>query len=328
MIRRLIILLLIVGCEETTAPIPTHGCLDSQATNYDATASIDNNSCTYIDSCGVIDIDITNDCVKDCADEWGGDAVIDGCGVCGGEGSAFDANFETTWELYYGQFHPISWTSSENIRWVQASLELLRSFILYGGKRVVMAGSCAEYDWNYGDCSEYLTPLKPATLYGTCKHSLQDILSMYTKQAGISSAWGRIFFLYGPHEHHSRLVSHVISSLLQNKEAVCSSGTQIRDFMYVEDVASAFVSLLDSSVEGPVNICSGQPISVKEVVTLIGKKIGLPGLIKFGTHLATNEPPLLIGDNGRLFDEVKWKQPTDISKGIDKSIGWWRKQFA
>jgi nucleoside-diphosphate-sugar epimerase len=220
------------------------------------------------------------------------------------------------------------WTSSENIRWVQASLELLRSFILYGGKRVVMAGSCAEYDWNYGDCSEYLTPLKPATLYGTCKHSLQDILSMYTKQAGISSAWGRIFFLYGPHEHHSRLVSHVISSLLQNKEAVCSSGTQIRDFMYVEDVASAFVSLLDSSVEGPVNICSGQPISVKEVVTLIGKKIGLPGLIKFGTHLATNEPPLLIGDNGRLFDEVKWKQPTDISKGIDKSIGWWRKQFA
>ena len=115
MIRRLIILLLIVGCEETTAPIPTHGCLDSQATNYDATASIDNNTCTYIDSCGVIDIDKTNDCVKDCADEWGGDAVIDGCGVCGGEGSAFDANFETTWELYYGQFHPISWTSSENI---------------------------------------------------------------------------------------------------------------------------------------------------------------------------------------------------------------------
>ena len=59
MIRRLIILLLIVGCEETTAPTPTHGCLDGQATNYDATASIDNNTCTYIDSCGVIDIDFS-----------------------------------------------------------------------------------------------------------------------------------------------------------------------------------------------------------------------------------------------------------------------------
>ena len=72
MIRRLIILLLIVGCEEPSQ----HGCLDGQATNYDATASIDNNTCTYIDSCGVIDIDITNDCVQDCAGVWGGDAVL------------------------------------------------------------------------------------------------------------------------------------------------------------------------------------------------------------------------------------------------------------
>ena len=95
MIRRLIILLLIVGCEEPSQ----HGCLDSQATNYDATASIDNNSCTYIDSCGVVDIDLTNDCVQDECGVWGGDGAeenydcdgncmveIDGCGVCGGSG--------------------------------------------------------------------------------------------------------------------------------------------------------------------------------------------------------------------------------------------------
>ena len=85
MIRRLIILLLIVGCNNSTAPTPTHGCLDGQATNYDATASIDNNTCTYIDSCGVIDIDITNDCIQDCAGIWGGSKVEDNCGICGGE---------------------------------------------------------------------------------------------------------------------------------------------------------------------------------------------------------------------------------------------------
>jgi len=78
----LLSVILIIGCEETTAPTPTHGCLDGQATNYDATASIDNNSCTYIDSCGVIDIDITNDCIKDCAGEWGGISVLDDCSVC------------------------------------------------------------------------------------------------------------------------------------------------------------------------------------------------------------------------------------------------------
>ena len=83
MIRRLIILLLIVGCEETTAPTPTHGCLDGQATNYDATASIDNNTCTYIDSCGVIDIDLTNDCTQDDCGVWGGDGVdADSDSIC------------------------------------------------------------------------------------------------------------------------------------------------------------------------------------------------------------------------------------------------------
>lgn len=219
------------------------------------------------------------------------------------------------------------WTFPENIQWVQSSIELIDSFVKCGGKRIVMAGSCAEYDWDYGFCSEERTPCRPATLYGTCKHSLQEILAIYSKQAGISSAWGRIFFLYGPYEHPSRLVSHVISSLLQNQQAACSAGTQIRDFMYVEDVASAFVSLLDSTVEGPINICSGQPISIKEVVTQIGDKIGRQELIKFGTQLITNEPPLLIGDNRRLLKEVKWTQSTNISEGIDRSINWWEKQL-
>ena len=83
MIRRLIILLLIVGCDNPIAPTPTHGCLDGQATNYDATASIDNNTCTYIDSCGVIDIDITNDCTQDDCGVWGGDGVdTDSDNIC------------------------------------------------------------------------------------------------------------------------------------------------------------------------------------------------------------------------------------------------------
>src|SRR5262245_28337598 len=47
------------------------------------------------------------------------------------------------------------WTSLENVRWVQSSLDLLWSFVAYGGQRVVMAGSCAEYDWRYGYCTEH-----------------------------------------------------------------------------------------------------------------------------------------------------------------------------
>jgi hypothetical protein len=73
-----IALLVVFACEEKEQ----HGCLDSQACNYNSEATIENNSCEYIDNCGVCDADTTNDCVQDCADVWGGNAVEDSCGTC------------------------------------------------------------------------------------------------------------------------------------------------------------------------------------------------------------------------------------------------------
>jgi len=141
------------------------------------------------------------------------------------------------WYAVPGKF----WTCVENFRWVQASLDLLQAFVSHGGHRVIMAGTCAEYDWKYGFCSEGMTPLLPATLYGACKHSLQVMMDAFSRQTGLSSAWGRVFFLYGPYEHSERLVSSVIRSVLKGDPALCSHGNQIRDFLHVEDVASAFV---------------------------------------------------------------------------------------
>src|SRR2546421_7244389 len=146
------------------------------------------------------------------------------------------------WNAVPGEF----WESPENIEWVRASLELLSAFAKNGGRRLVVAGSCAEYDWSTGECKEDTTSLLPLTLYGTAKHALERILHSWSQQTGVSSAWGRIFFMYGPHEHPSRLVAYVTRKLIQGNPALCSDGTQIRDFLHVEDVASAFVALLES----------------------------------------------------------------------------------
>ncbi|HMF58148.1 MAG TPA: NAD-dependent epimerase/dehydratase family protein, partial [Pyrinomonadaceae bacterium] len=88
------------------------------------------------------------------------------------------------------------WTATENFRWVESSLHLLQTFAAMGGQRAVGVGTCAEYDWRYGYCSERLTPLNPATTYGACKHALQLMLDALSKQTGLSAAWGRLFFLY------------------------------------------------------------------------------------------------------------------------------------
>lgn len=221
------------------------------------------------------------------------------------------------------------WTDGENLRWVEATLRLLRSFSLNRGQRMVMAGTCAEYDWNYGWCSEGVTPLVPATVYGTSKKAMQEMLAVYARQFSLSHAWGRIFFLYGPHEHPSRLVSSVICSLLRGEPALCSSGEQIRDFLHVADVASAFVALLDSDVQGTVNIASGEAVALKDVVSKIALKIGSPELLKLGARPpAPQDPPLLLADVRRLKNELGWQPAFDMDRGLDETISWWRTQIS
>jgi nucleoside-diphosphate-sugar epimerase len=156
------------------------------------------------------------------------------------------------------------------------------------------------------------------------KYSFQMIAQEILKNANISNAWGRIFFLYGPNENQSRLVPSIINPLLLAQCAPCTTGNQIRDYLFIEDVADAFVRLLDSTVTGPVNISSGIPVSVREIIELIGKKIGQQNLIRYGKMPSSSEAPFIVGDNRRLLNEVGWSQQNDLSNGLDKTISWWK----
>lgn len=217
------------------------------------------------------------------------------------------------------------WTSPENRRWLVASQKLLAEFAAQGGARFVGAGTCAEYDWSYGVLSERKTPLAPQSVYGENKRALQQTLDAEGKRLGISTAWGRIFFLYGPHEYPQRLVSSVILSLLHDQPALCTLGHQRRDFLHVQDVADAFVALLQSDVTGPVNIASGEAVMVKEIVERIAHKLDREGLLRLGARpLSPNEPPLLVADVARLKDEVGWYPRYGLERGLEQTISWWR----
>ena len=220
------------------------------------------------------------------------------------------------------------WQAEDNFLWVQASLAMLKQFQAQGGQRVVMSGTCAEYDWNYGYCSEFLTPKNPSSPYGICKNAMQEMLQSYAKLTNLSSAWGRIFLPYGPYEYVDRLVASVICSLLKGEPARCSHGRQMRDFLYAQDVADAFVALLESDVTGPVNIGSGQPIAIKDIVYKIGEQIKRSNLIQLGAiPEATNDTPLLVADVTRLSQEVRWFPKFDLDTGLEQTIIWWEKQL-
>ncbi len=220
------------------------------------------------------------------------------------------------------------WTAAENVDWLAASLRLLRAFAA-SGQRAVTAGTCAEYDWSFGVCSERETPLAPATLYGECKRSLSAVGERLAAETGLSLASARVFFVYGPGEHPQRVVASVVTSLLRGEEAPCTSGSQARDYLHVADVASAFVALLRSDVTGPVNIGSGEPLPVRRLLLTIGEAVGAPQLIRFGERPERpGEPPLLVADARRLLEEVGWSRHYTLRSGIADTVAWWRERLA
>jgi nucleoside-diphosphate-sugar epimerase len=227
------------------------------------------------------------------------------------------------------------WDSPDNFRWVAASERLLRSFRRHGGRRAMMAGSCAEYDWSrVGVCDEKDSPLaneSAAALspYAECKIALQKILADFGREENVSTVWGRIFFQFGPHEHPDRLVPSVIRNLLLNREAPCSHGNQMRSFLHVADVGEAFAAVLDGKLEGPVNIGSDERITLADLLNRIGRQIGRAELLRLGARpAAPREPPLLVPEIYRLRDEAGWRPRFTLNQGLSDTIAWWRERMA
>jgi len=222
----------------------------------------------------------------------------------------------------------IYWNSPDNHEWTTASVDLFRRFIKHGGRRIVATGSCAEYDWRFGLCSEELTPLAPSTTYGKCKHELQTFLEELGHEKNISAAWARLFYLYGPFENKSRLIPSVIYSLLRGERARCTSGEQVRDYLYVYDAANALVSLLGSSVNGAINIGSGRAVEVRRIVELIAGKLGKMHLLGLGDLPCKDaEPYLIMADNSRLMTELNWREEYTLEQGLNETLSWWENRY-
>lgn len=209
------------------------------------------------------------------------------------------------------------WNSGQNIRWVEATAGLVQAFAQHGGKRFVGAGTCAEYAWTGEVCDEETTKMLPATLYGGCKFAAWSILQAFARTQHFSAAWGRVFFLYGPGEKPGRLVSDVVSALAEGREVALSEGHQRRDFMHVADVGAAFAAVLDSAVDGPVNIATGQAPSVRDVATKLAALAGRSELLRFGARPErTGEPLEIRAAVRRLTEEVGFTPRYTLDEGL------------
>ena len=221
------------------------------------------------------------------------------------------------------------WSARENAAWVAATVALVDEFALAGGRRATLAGTCAEYDWTAPGPLAEDAPLAPATYYGTCKDATRRVVEGLAAAAGLSLAWGRIFFVFGPGEDARRLVAGVARALVAGERAATSAGAQRRDFLHVDDVAGAFAALLDSAVEGAVNIASGEAASVRAVAEALAQAAGRPDLLDVGAvPRRADEPEEIVADVSRLRDEVGFRPRRSLRDGLADTVRWWREVAA
>lgn len=216
--------------------------------------------------------------------------------------------------------HDKYWTSRLNLRWAEATTRLVEDFCADGGKQVVIAGTCAEYDWTYGYCREDSTLLNPATLYGVAKDATHRLVMAVCAEHQVPCAWGRIFLPYGQGESASRLIPSLIEVFRGLRAPFGVNATAYRDFLHASDVAEGFVRLLTTGASGAYNVCSGEPVRLSEIVTTLASLLGAgPESVLALTTERPGETPLLVGENLKL-KALGWRPALTLAQGLECTL--------
>lgn len=209
-------------------------------------------------------------------------------------------------------------TSNTNFDFVRAGLTLLKHFAANGGKRAVLAGTCMEYAPQDKPLTE-TAPLAPQNLYARCKDNLHRLAQDFCQANDISLAYGRIFYVYGHKEHPSRLTASILNHLQKGEPVQINCAHLERDYMYTKDIAAAFVALLTSPAQGPVNICTGKAVSLAAYARAIAKQLGKEDLLVF-KQLPTPQPLRLVGDNTRLLTEIGFTPHYTLASALQEIV--------
>lgn len=185
--------------------------------------------------------------------------------------------------------------SPKNLDCLSGTLRLGQAAARAKVRRFVGIGTCFEYDLSAG----YLpveTPLGPATPYAGAKAAAFVALSHQLPRQGVAFVWCRLFYLYGEGEAEARLVPYLHARLRAGEPAELSSGTQIRDYLDVREAGRMIVAAARGGVEGAVNICSGTPVTVRQLAEAIADEYGRRDLLRFGARPDNlTDPPCVVG---------------------------------
>lgn len=185
--------------------------------------------------------------------------------------------------------------SEKNLDCLMGTLQLAKGAAQAGVRRFTGVGTCFEYDLSGGYLS-IDTPLKPLTPYAGAKASAFLTLAQVLPLHKMEFAWCRLFYLYGEGEDARRFVPYLRSRLSAGEAAELTTGEQIRDFLDVREAGALVADYALGDVQGPVNVCSGRGIQLRELAERIADEYGRRDLLKFGARPANLvDPPCVVG---------------------------------
>ncbi len=191
-----------------------------------------------------------------------------------------------------------------------SQVRFLRALLQQGVRRLVIAGTCFEYGLTEGRLHEDLSP-SPVTAYAEAKVRLHASLAEHAAFEGVELVWARLFYVYGPGQPLSTLWGQVQQALAERWSSFpMSPGDQTRDYLPVEEAARLLSELalgaLPLRAPLTVNVCSGQPIALRDLVVSWVAAAGTELPLQCGAYpYAAHEPLHAWGDRARLNDLVR-----------------------
>lgn len=173
--------------------------------------------------------------------------------------------------------------STRNMDCLIGTLRMAQAAAKTGVKRLVGVGTCFEYAQS-GRPLSVDSPLVASSPYAACKAAVYFALLQLLPQYGLQFVWCRLFYLYGSGEDERRLVPTIRKNLSEGRAVDLTAGNQVRDFLDVSEAGRRIADVALSSKTGAINICSGKPVTVRELAESIADEYGRRDLLKFGTR--------------------------------------------
>lgn len=185
--------------------------------------------------------------------------------------------------------------SPRNLDCALGSLTLFEACQLAGIRHFVGLGTCMEYAPSDRPL-DIASACGPNTLYAASKLALYRMMQKRSETGDMHFSWCRLFYLYGEKEYPQRLVPMLHRQLRQGLPVALGSGLQVRDFLDVADAGRMIADIALMQQLGIINICSGQPVTVRAMAEKIADQYGRRDLLSFGTAaLHPRDPASVVG---------------------------------